>query len=84
MESGEFFTRRPIGDDTKVLPRHLTAERQALQIEEPRRPLRVGQGSRPQREHVLEAGPARHLPAQHVQKRGVVMLDDPEERRDVL
>jgi hypothetical protein len=57
--------------------RHLSPERQALQVEEARRALQIGQRVRFRALQPIELGPAGELPPKHVHEGHVMALQDP-------
>ncbi len=69
--------------DTEIPPAHLPAKGKALQIEEPRRAVDVGQAIGGQREQPLIFGPAREPEPQVIDEIGVMLLQHPKQRHDV-
>lgn len=63
--------------------RNLAAEGQALEIEEARCALQIGQPVGRHRGQPIELGPASDAPAQHVDQIGIVLLEHAEEGGDV-
>jgi hypothetical protein len=75
--------RRSAGIDAETPAVDLVAEGEALEVEEARGALEVGQALRRQREEPLQLGPAGDPPPEHIDEIGIVLFKHPEEGSDV-
>jgi hypothetical protein len=82
-ELGDVEPSRRADRNAKVATSHLAAEREALEVEEARGPLEVGQRVRLAGGEPLELSARRDLKLQRLHELRVVTLQDPEQRRDV-
>jgi len=78
-ELGDVESPRSTEINPKITALDLPSKRQTLQIEKPRRALKIGQRVGIGFNEPLELGPRRELPFQHFQKSNIMALENTKE-----